>query len=638
MWNWVRNASTAKLALVAIIPAVVLFVASMLIVSLLFSDTRIDLTEQNIYTVSRSTRDVLAAVEDPITLRLYLSSAWVEEAPSLRVYSDRVTELLRAYERLSDGMVRFEWIDPLPFSAEEDTAIAYNLYSANLSRAGEQGYFGLVGTNSLDQVETIALLSPSREPFLEYDLTRVVLRLSSPTEPILGVIDGLGVFGSTLLGRLPTAMIERLGDDFEVAQIQPDVVAIPDNIDVLMLIHPHRLTESALYAIDQYVLRGGPLAVFLDVVAEHSPPDPTNQAMPQFPDSYLAPLLAAWGAEMVPQMVVGDLDMALEVRAQAGNQIVITDYLPWLIVDQDNLDRDDVVTSQLALMRISSAGALRALDGATTTLTPLIVSTTNSMLIEQATILRRQAPNQLLNAFVATPERYVIAGRLTGPASTAFPDGPPAPPPPAEGEEAVLPPELVTESVVSINVVVVADTDLLANDHNVNDQGAWINQNADFVINALDNLTGGGQLIDLRGRGLVFRPFTRVNEVEAEADARYRATEQQLQAELDDIEAQLADIRNRALVGEGPIGALTRAQQDAIDEYNQRYIELRLELRQVRGALRQEIDALSTRLELINIAAVPAIMIVIGVLVWLWRRARLSRYLAQTRAPATRAQ
>jgi ABC-type uncharacterized transport system involved in gliding motility auxiliary subunit len=359
--------------------------------------------------------------------------------------------------------------------------------------------------------------------------------------------------------------------------------------------------------------------------------------MPQFPESYLAPLLAAWGAEMVPQMVVGDLDMALEVRAQAGNQIVITDYLPWLIVDQDNLNRDDAITSQLVLMRMSSAGALRQLDGAATQLTPLITTTANSMLIDQTTVLRRASPDQLLNAFVPTPERYVIAGRLTGLAATAFPDGPPEPPPPDEGEEPVLPPELIAESAVPINVVIVTDTDMLSDDHNINDQGTWINQNADFVINVLDNLIGSTQLIDLRGRGLVFRPFTRVNEFEQEAEQRYRATEQQLQAELADVEAQLADIRNRAVVGDEPIGALTRAQQEAIDEYNQRYIELRLELREVQGALGREIDALSTRLELINIAAVPAIVIIIGIIVSLWRRARLSRYLAATRAQATRA-
>jgi ABC-type uncharacterized transport system involved in gliding motility auxiliary subunit len=155
-------------------------------------------------------------------------------------------------------------------------------------------------------------------------------------------------------------------------------------------------------------------------------------------------------------------------------------------------------------------------------------------------------------------------------------------------------------------------------------------QNADFVVNALDNLLGGGQLIDLRGRGLVFRPFVRVDEFEAAAEERYRASEQELQAELAAIEAELEDLRNRALVGDGPIGALTRAQQEAVDEYNQRLIELRLELREVRGALRSELDTLSTRLELINIAAMPAVVILIGVLVWLIRRAQLARYVART--------
>ena len=632
MWERIKQANSVSLALLAIGPAVVLVVTSMLIVSLLFDDTRIDLTEQRIYTVSDSTIAVLQAVEDPIALRLFLSTDLIEEAPEVRVYSDRVRELLSSYERLSDGMVRFEWVDPVPFSAEEDSAIAYNLLSFNLSRAGEQGYFGLVGTNSLDQIEIIAAMSPSREPFLEYDLTRMVVRLTSPTEPMVGVIDGLGLFGAAVLGRVPTAMIERLGDDFALDQIAADVTIIPDDIDVLMIVHPHNLSDSALYAIDQYVIRGGPVAIFLDALAEHSPPDPANPALPQFPDSDLAVLLAAWGAEIVPERVVGDLDMALEVRGQAGNQIVISDYLPWLIVDQDNIDRDDVVTAQLSLMRISSAGALRSIDGSTTTLTPLITTTTESMLIDQATILRRLSPDALLGAFVATDEQYTIAGRLTGTVQTAFPEGPPPVPAPRADEEAPPdPPELISESAASINVIVVTDTDMLTDDLNVNADGIPNTQNADFVVNALDNLTGAGQLIDLRGRGLVFRPFTRVDEFEAAAEERYRATEQELQAELAVIEAELDDIRTRALIGEGPIGALTRAQQEAIDEYNQRIIELRLELREVRGALRAEIDTLSTQLKLINIAAVPVAIVIIGILVWLTRRYRLTRHLTQMR-------
>ena len=634
MWDKLQQLNRSTLATIAVIVAVVLFLSVNLIASLAFETARIDLTENQIYKVSDSTRAVLESVDQPINLRLYLSSGLIAEEPNARVYADRVTEMLRTYEQLSGGLVQFEQIDPVPFSTAEDRAIGYNLFSLNLSRAGEQGYFGLVGTNTVDQLEVIRLVSPAREAYLEYDLTRMVARLASPTEPKIGVFDGLSLFGSVALGRFPAAMIERLGDDFELEQMATDVTIIPDDIDALVIIHPHNLTPSALYAIDQYVIRGGPVLVFLDVVAEHSPPSPTNRALPQFPDSTLEPLLTAWGVTMLPELVVGDMDMALEVRGEAGDQIVIAEYPPWLIVDQDNLNRDDVITAQLSLMRISSAGTLQRLANATTVITPLIQTTPESMLYEQATIMRRFDPTTLITMFEPSGTRQVVAARIVGPVETAFPEGAPPPPEPREDEEAPPePPELITQSVGSIAVVIVADTDMLANDHNVAESGGQSTQNSDFVVNALDSLIGGTKLIGLRGLGLVFRPFTRVDEFEAAAEQVYFDTEQRLQAELDEVEERLTELR-APIDAEGQLGALTRQQQEAITEFNQRSIELRQELRDVRGALRQEIDSLDIWLKLINILAVPIIVVIIGVGVFVWRDIRLAHYLRGRQATA----
>lgn len=612
----------------ASILAIVLFFGVNLIAGLVLNNARYDLTEGRIYTVSDSTRAVLDGVTEPVTLRLYLSTALVEEASAIRPFSERVKELLHAYSQLSDGRVRVEIIDPQPFSAEEDKAIGYDLVGFNLSRAGERGYIGLVGTNAVDQIETIPALAPSREAYLEYDLTRMVRRLASPTEPKIGVIDGLGMFGSQALGRRPSALIERLGDDYELVQLRGTVTLIPDDIDVLLVVHPHDLNDSTLYAIDQYVIRGGPLLAFLDGLSEHSPPHPTNPAVPQFPDSNLDRLMAQWGVEMVAGYVVGDLSMAIEIRAQAGNQVIVADYPPWLIVDRDNLNPDDIVTAQLSLMRISSAGALQRIPGAATTFTELIRTTTDSMLYEQSAILRRANPTSLVDAFVSSGVVRVLAGRIIGVVDTAFPDGAPPVPPPAEGAEPPADPAaLVVRSERPIAVIIVTDTDMLTDDLNIAQNGQATTQNTDFVINALDSLTGGVELIGLRGRGLSFRPFIRLDELERAAEERYRSTEQQLQAELDATEARLADLRSQATAPDGQIGALTRQQQDAITEINQRIIEVREELREVRGALRKEIDAVSNQLRLVNILAAPLAIILIGVLLTLWRRARLSRYL-----------
>lgn len=613
-----------------------LFLALNSVSAMLFQGVRIDLSEGGIYTVSPSSRAVLANVDEPITIRVFLSSAFINEAAEVRIYADRVNELLARYQQYSDGMVQVEWIDPKPFSAEEDDAIGYGLVGFNLSRAGEQGYFGIVATNTVDQIEVMPVLAPTREAYLEYDLTRLVLRLSRPDEPRVAVFDGLGLFGMESLGRRPSATIERLGDDFDLVQLANDTTIIPDGIDALIIIHPHSLTDSALYAIDQYAIRGGPTLVFLDPLSENSPRDPSNQSRPLDPESYLDRLMASWGAVMVPASVVGDREMALEVRAQAGPQVVISDYPPWLVVQPAHLNPDDVVTAQLSLMRIASGGALRAVDGVSTTFTPLIRTTTESMLYDQALIMQQFDPATLVRTFVPSGANQVLAARLSGgPVSTAFPDGAPPPPAVEAGDPAPpAPPQHVARSEGSISVIVVADTDILTDPLNVTAEGTPTTQNTDFLVNAVDTLVGGGELITLRSRGLSYRPFIRLDSLERAAEERYRATEQELQAELEEIQRQLDELQMATVTADMPLGALTRQQQQAADEYNDRLVDIRKALREVRSALREQINSLGSRLQLINILAAPLIIGLIGVGVALWRRARLARYLRGLRVAA----
>jgi ABC-type uncharacterized transport system involved in gliding motility auxiliary subunit len=283
-------------------------------------------------------------------------------------------------------------------------------------------------------------------------------------------------------------------------------------------------------------------------------------------------------------------------------------------------------------MRISSAGALRALDDATTTFTPLIQTTEDSMLYDQATVLRRPNPTDLVDMFEPSGTAETLAARITGPVETAFPDGPPAAPPASGEDEPAAPPELVARSEEPISVIVVGDTDLLTDDLNVSNTGGATTQNAAFVSNALDSIAGGGELIELRGQGLSFRPFTRIDQIEAAAEERYRATERQLQADLEEIQARLAELRGPAATPGGQVNALTAEQRDAIAEFNRRIVEVRRQLREVQGALRQEVDAVTTRLRLINILAIPAVVILVGLLVAVWRRVRLSRYLRARQA------
>lgn len=608
--------------------AVVLFLGVNLLAYFGLGGTRIDFTEDRIYTVSPATRAVLAGLEEPVTLRLYLSSALVNEAPEVRLYASRIDELLRTYERLADGKIRVERVDPVPFSSAEDRAVGYELVGFPLSRAGEQGYIGLVGTNSVDQIETIPAFGGAREAYLEYDITRLISRLSSPSEPVIGVIDSLGLFGNAATGRNPATVIETLGADYRLVQVSASTTRIPDEVEVLVLIHPHDLTPNALYAIDQFVLRGGPVLAFLDPLAEHSPPNPNNPVVPQFPGSTLDPLLAAWGVQMLADKVVGDQDMALALRAQAGNEIQTVDYVPWLIVDQDNINPDDIVTGQLTLMRIQSAGSLTTLAGAETTVTPLVYTTTQSMLIDQLTLMRRMNPFDLLTSFVPSGVAQTLAARVVGNASTAFPDGPPLVP--ATAPNAEPPPEplpLMARSEVPIRVIIVTDTDMLADDVNIDQNGRLQHNNIPFVVNAIDSLTGGVDLISLRGRGFSYRPFSTLDDLESEAQARYRAAEIELQGALDDAEARLADIRGQSLTPDGRIGVLTQAQQEEIKAYVDLQEDLRQQLRSVQASLRAELDSVQNTLRIVNVWAMPLVVFVIGLGLALWRRFRLRVHL-----------
>jgi ABC-type uncharacterized transport system involved in gliding motility auxiliary subunit len=377
---------------------------------------------------------------------------------------------------------------------------------------------------------------------------------------------------------------------------------------------------------------------FLDTIAEHGARSSTTPTNPQNPDSNLEPLLAAWGVKMDSKHVVGDISMAIKIRGRAGSQVVVADYPPWMIVDQDNLNPDDVVTGQLNIMRIATAGSITHLESSQTEMTPLIQTTANSMLFDQAEVLRRDDPTELTAGYKPSGVQQVLAARITGEVDTAFPDGPPPAPPAGDtGETPPPPPPLVTHSEKPLNVIIVGDTDMLTDDLNVNQSGQQTTQNSDFVINALDSLTGGGQLIALRGQGISFRPFTTIDRIEAAANAKYRATEDRLQKELNDTQQELTALlaRNSTVdpaTGEVSLNGVSAEQEQAIAQFNQRLVEVRQQLRDVRGALRSEIDALGDRLRLINILAVPVVIVLMGIGVFAWRRYRLSRYLRSRRA------
>jgi len=605
--------------------ALILFLAINLVASLKLGQIRADLTERSLYTLSAGSQKIIGDLTEPVTIRLFETRQLLDSVAALQTFSVQVHELLRTVEQASDGKVHLEVTETLPFSAEEDQAIGFGLAGFSLSRAGERGYFGLVGTNTLDTLETVQFLDPAREGFLQYDLSRLIYRLSRPRETQVAIIDGLSMYGSMTTQRRPWAILDLIGQDYSAVAVPAGADAVPPGTDVLLVAHPATLSATQQFAIDQYVLGGGSALIFVDPLAENSPPDVSNPGRPQNPSSSLERLAAAWGVRIDPAKVVGDRTLAMETVGVAGQQRVVADYLPWLRLSGEAFNSGEPMTARLQAMRMSSAGSITTLPDATTRVTTLIQSTANSMLLDRDLVMQRPNPNRLLESFVASGQPHALAVRVTGPVHTAFPDGRPA------NEQGADQPQLpgaqadppLVDAVKPINVILVADSDLLADSHVIGSDGRVTTSNADFVLNALGDLAGGDALIDVRGGGQISRPFATVQAMQDKAEASYRATEQRLSQELADIQQQLLQLQGHdATAAANPV-ALSRDQQAEVTRYNLRIADLRGQLREVRRALRADIDALNQAMQFINIALVPVLLIVGTALLAFWRKVRV---------------
>ncbi|QUE77519.1 Gldg family protein [Stutzerimonas stutzeri] len=583
---------------------------------LVFTHARLDLTEQKLYTISEGTKTILEGLDKPIELDFFYSDEATKGLVALRNYARRVEELLRAYERESGGKLKLHVVDPEPFSEEEDRAAELGLQAVPLNQGGDKVYFGLAATNAEGRTQSIPFFALDQEEFLEYELSRLVQSLASPQMPVVGVLSDLPITGGfdmrTQQATPPWTVLEQIRQLFHIESLERNVDMIPANVSVLMLVHPKALPEPTLYAIDQFVMRGGKLLVFLDPYSEA---DPGMGFMPGEPGdgkgSNLRPLLKAWGVHMAPDQVV--LDAANAMSVGVGEERRPVRHPGWLSLPQQTMDTDDVTTASLESLTMATAGFLEPLENATTRFTPLIQSSTYAMPIEAQRFATLENPEVLLRDLEPTGERYTLVARIQGPARSAYPDG-------IEGRKDGL------KDSASINVIAVADTDLLADRMWVQVQDffgqrmpqPWAD-NGTFVVNALDNLSGTDALISVRSRGRFARPFVVVEELQRQAENRFREKEEALQQRLAATEAQLAELQ-----GPNADGAieLTAEQQAALQRYMQEKLRIRKELREVRYQLNADIDALGRLLKFFNIALVPLVLTLGVLLTCLWRRRR----------------
>ena len=618
--------------------AAVLFLAVNVFSSLALKSARFDLTDNKLYTLSEGTWNILESIEEPVTLRFYLSKKVATGLPGISSYAIRVQELLEEYEQAAGGNLTLRIIDPEPFSEEEDRAVGYGLRGIPLENGNVQFYFGLVGTSSTDDQEIIPFFQPDREEFLEYDLTRLVYQLANPKQKVVGLLSGLPLDGRPGLpfqmgqgGSPPWMILEQIRQVLAVRTVGKDATEIPEDVDVLMVVHPKNLSDPTLYAIDQFVLGGGRALVFVDPHSEadsvaSNPMNPMGMQGPR--NSDLGKVFEAWGIELVPGKVVGDLPLAKKVNFRKQSRMMVADYPVWIDLTQQHLHRDDVVTAQLSNLSMASAGILRKREGSEIEMTPLVESDEQAMQIDATRLQFLPDIEGLLRNYRAEGEKFTLAARLTGKVKTAFPDGKPkakdGEKEDGQGDGEPSGSNHLAESTEPINVIVVADTDLLQDRFWVQVQ-SFLGQriaiptaaNGAFVANALDNLAGSNDLISVRNRGSFSRPFTFVRAIQQEAEQRYRQKEQMLQDRLRATRQKIRDLQRKREDQSTLI--LSAEQQEETVRFRQELLSTRKELRSVQHELQKNIEGLETVVKFLNIGFIPLLIGVGGVIISLYK-------------------
>ena len=603
---------------------------------------RLDLTQDRLYTLSDGSRRVLSSIEEPITLRFYYSEKLATQTPQIAAYGQRVREMLEEFENISDGRIRLEVIDPEPFTEAEDDATRAGLQAVPLDSTRNL-WFGLVGVNAVKDRETVPYFSQEKEQFLEYDLTRLVYNLSEPQKPVVGLITQhqMNADVSPLMqmsGRAPQpwAIVGFLRENFDLKSIDPAAGAIPEDVKLLLVVHPAALPPKTLYAIDQFVLGGGKAVVYVDPLSEVAVAFRQQSMTPDVSDPKA--LLAAWGLALEEGKVVGDWQAAQQVNVGMAGAPKVMRYLPWLELRGERLSQDDVVTGDLGAVTMASAGSLVKLDGATTEVTPLITSSKEAALFDPDELRGGPDPQRLIQEFKPGDRSFVLAARVSGPAKSAFPDGPPkeekkegeAAPAPAAAEAAKPAKPHLAESAQPINVIVVADTDALYDQFWVRTQELFgqrvmvpTSSNADMAANALDNLSGSADLIGLRSRGKSTRPFEVVDALRRDAEQQFMERERQLNEKLSETQKRIQELQGTAQAGGGAL--LTPEQQAEIEGAREEVLKTRQELRAVQRELNKDIEQLEAKIKFANIGLIPLLVAIVALALALVRRQRRRR-------------
>jgi len=596
---------------------------------------RIDLTESRLFTLSKGTGELIKGLDTQVSLRFYATGD--EAMPVfMKAYARQVEDLLLEIKGNSGGKIVLQKFDPKPDSDAADSAELDGV-SAQAVDLDRSIYLGLAAS-SLDNVAALPFLSPSREDLLEYDIARLIAQVSRPKKAVIGVMSSLPVFGSApnpmmmQMGQRGSelwAFLSDLQGDYDVREVQASATEIDKEITLLLVVHPAGITEESEYAIDQFLMRGGRLMIFVDPMClAAGGGQPQQMMMGGAQDSStLKKLFEGWGVTLEPGKVIADMEYRSVFNRDGGPSIVPV----VLRLTKDALDSKDVITSGIDDLMFPFAGVLSGKPAEGIQMETLIKSSKQSQLVDSMTA--RFSEKQILKDFAPSNTEYALAVRLRGKFKTAFPDGGPGEikevtkkDDAKAGEkkddakkEATKAGSGLKESKEESAVIIVADADFLSDQFSVRTGNLFgqrivmpANGNLALIQNMVDQLGGDTRLIGVRSRGSQRRPFTRIQKMEAEAQSRYQEKINSLERDLEETEQRLSELQ-RGKKDANQTTILSPEQQAEVERFHKRRAQVRMDLKEVRKEFRQDVESLETTIKWINIAGMPLLVAVAGV-------------------------
>jgi len=612
----------------------ILILLILVFVNVIFSraNLRWDTTKDKLFSLSESTKKIISKLEEDVTIKVFCSKDVVNTPLHIKNYALRMLDFLSEYEYYSSGKVSIEVYNPIIDSEEEEWAQKYGIKEINLS-TGDTIYFGLVAM-AADQEETIKYLDPSREKHLEYDITRIITRVQTPYKKKIGIISGFPVFGQSPGGHNmpnrfqrtpPWLFVTELKKTYNVSNINLSSETIDSDINLLIIVHPKVLSEKLQYAVDQYVLRGGNVILFSDpfAIMDTTP----GQSQASIPEK----LLTAWGVKMDSTKVVVDFDYS--TRLMTGQNRVENSPL-WISLQPESFNSENIITGKLESMLLPVAGAIQKIPQSGLEYEPLLQSSTNASLVEGFMV--RFGVSEIRRGFKPSNKKFDLAATISGVLKTAFPNGRPET---DKNDSQDNKQNLSSETVKSIHkhlntgeknstLIIIADADLLFDNYYVNKQNFLglnisrvFNDNLNFLLNASEMLTGNQELINIRSGGRFERPFTRVQELEKSAQARWLATEQELVRKVDETNQKLRELEREKDTTQQFI--ISAKQEAEIQKFKQEKLRINKELKNVRRNLRADIESLGSAVKFINIFLMPLLVSMAGIFYALYKRKKM---------------